>query len=71
MRFRFKFRSRCRFRFRLRFRFGLVFEGGGSRTQGFPGGLGLRLIDFVYHSNLGLRVKNKKRRPRDSRRVVG
>ena len=66
-----KFRFRCRFRFRLRFRFGLVFYGGGSRTQGFRGGLGLRLIDFAYHSTLGLRVIKKKGRPKDSRRVVG
>ena len=35
--------------------------GGDSRVEGCEAGSYLRLIDFVYHSTLGLRVIKRKR----------
>ena len=40
-------------------------EMAGANVQRFRGGLVLRLIDFVYHSTLDLRVMKKKKRHRN------
>jgi len=41
--------------------------GLGLRVEGSEAGSYLRLIDFVYHSTLGLRLNNNKKRRRGFR----